>query len=374
MKIRALSLVACLFAVFQSAGAATVNLYVDTDSGNNTNNGSSWVLAFKNAYNAVIAIPTPISSPYVVHCRGTTADTNAYGVSGRGSTSVNTITIQTDLADRHSGVWDDSKYHMVFDNKTGVGANDDFVNFYGIQFNSIYGATGGHTMDMHPSASGVQKVAYCIFKATITGNPTDFVAVHSGDYGTLYAWNNIVCGYKNGSQSLLIAFTGYRKTYLYNNTIYNCGTGVYLPSSVTNIVAVNNLFVSVNQVSMGGYGAFAAGTDYNATDNAGLCVTGGQGNGLAFCVNGSGDTHEQVSVSTTGLFTDAVNGNFSLTATSSAQVKGTAATDPGSGLFSDDITGSTRTGAWDIGAFEYVGVIGATTNTIGTATLGTSSL
>lgn len=323
---------------------ATVDLYVDTDNGSDSNNGSSWSLAFKSCYGAVVAIPSPIAAPYVIHCRGATADTLAYGVLGKGTTAINTITIQTDPSDRHAGVWDDTKYHMVFDNKGGVGANDDFVNFYGIQFNSIYGTAGGHTLDMHPSTNGVQKVAYCIFKATITGNPTDFVAVHSGDYGTLYAWNNVVYGYRNGSNPLLIAFTGYRPTYLYNNTIYSCYTGIYTPTPPNLVVAVNNLFVGVHDAAMGGGGALAAGTDYNATDASYLwqppmTVTGGDG------------VHEQLNVNTNGLFVDAGNGNFNLTATGTAQVRGAGQANPGAGLFLDDITGRQRQAPWDIGAF-----------------------
>ena len=51
-------------------------------------------------------------------------------------------------------------------------------------------------------------------------------------------------------------------------------------------------------------------------------------------------------------FTDYANGDFSLK--SDSVCVGAGVDDPGSGLYSDDILGNTRTSPWDIGAFEYV--------------------
>ncbi len=324
-----------------------VDLYVDTDNGNNANNGTSWALAKANLNNAIAVIPTPVTQAYVIHCKGATADTVAPAVLGHSTTAANTITIQVDQADRHYGVWDDTKYHMEFVNKGGIGLNDEFVNVYGVQFRTVSTTDAGHTMDCHPSTSeSVQKIAYCIFKGEISAD-TDMVAIHSGTTGTQYSWNNIVYGYRNGTADLCIAFTAYRPTYLYNNTVYDCRTGVYAPTYTDRAHLVNNLFVSVTNVSMGFNGGLASDSDYNATDSAsmGLSVTGG------------GGSHNKTSISTTNLFIDAAATprNLHLTANGTADVVRAALSDPGAGLFADDIDGVTRTGAWDKGADQQQG-------------------
>jgi hypothetical protein len=57
-------------------------------------------------------------------------------------------------------------------------------------------------------------------------------------------------------------------------------------------------------------------------------------------------------------FVDAANDDFHLLSTDTG-AKDHGLTDPGSGLFSDDIDGQARSGTWDIGADEFVAATSA---------------
>lgn len=77
------------------------------------------------------------------------------------------------------------------------------------------------------------------------------------------------------------------------------------------------------------------------------------------CASDDGDGTNAVDISPGAIeaddwaacFTDYANGDFSLK--SGSVCIGAGVDDPGSGLYSDDILGNTRTSTWDIGAFEY---------------------
>ncbi len=79
-----------------------------------------------------------------------------------------------------------------------------------------------------------------------------------------------------------------------------------------------------------------------------------------YCASDDGDGTNAVDISPgateaddwAACFTDYANGDFSLK--SDSVCVGAGVDDPGSGLYSDDILGNTRTSTWDIGAFEYV--------------------
>ena len=75
---------------------------------------------------------------------------------------------------------------------------------------------------------------------------------------------------------------------------------------------------------------------------------------IDYCSSDDGDgTNAVTPADWSTVFVDYTNGDFHLKSTDTDLI-GAGVDDPGSGLFSDDIDGETRTSVWDIGADEYV--------------------
>jgi len=161
------------------------------------------------------------------------------------------------------------------------------------------------------------------------------------------AWNNIIYDFSTASYSdagiLIQNTTGTSE--LYNNTIQNSKYGLIVPS-IAITIAKNNLMSSCATAANGN---FAAGTDYNATDNA----------SMAYTVTGGGNIHDRLSQTFT-FFNEGTD-DFRL-ASGDAGAKDFGVTDPGGGLFSADIIGTSRPvgSAWDIGAYEAAAAGAAT--------------
>jgi hypothetical protein len=341
-----------------SAGAV-VHRYVDTDNGNNSNNGSSWALAKADLYRAMASVGT-VSDAVVIHCRGSVADTNQVPGYNNSTTSEWPLTIQVDQEDRHDGVWDETKYRLVITDKTAFTVINKFQNIYGLQIKLVaVSNTYFHALSLNATTNseGIINIAYNIIRGDLGAVAEDNVAIHTANnQSTNYIWNNVIFGFVNGAESLCIAGALYGNDIAHNNTIYNCYTGFYNGVGSTNkVLSVNNLFVNVPRPLAGNFtGTFQAGTDYNATDGAALLIS-------PMTVTGGDGAHEQLNVSTAGLFVDAGANNFNLMAASSVQVRGAGKSDPASGLFSDDITGAERSIPWDIGAFKYTSAPALTT-------------
>lgn len=160
-----------------------------------------------------------------------------------------------------------------------------------------------------------------------------------------------------------------------NNTYENClshsnagagfiGTGRY--ATLRNVTAVNNSTYGIRNQETNPvfYSSFTAtncvaygNTTADWEDASGADKWTGTGTGY----NGSGDGTEPgatgaVSTVASTDFTDYSGGDYSVSGTGSALYD--AGTDL-SGTFTDDITGATRS-QWDIGAYEYISVGGAT--------------
>jgi len=120
--------------------------------------------------------------------------------------------------------------------------------------------------------------------------------------------------------------------YIYNNTIIGVwGVGIYGDNNGDRLHYVRNNLISGAAVATT---ENASRCDYNATNLSSLGYTA--------------SAHDRVSQT----FSFVSSTDHALTGADTG-AKGYGASDPGSGLFSDDINGTTRTGSWDIGAFEY---------------------
>jgi hypothetical protein len=153
-------------------------------------------------------------------------------------------------------------------------------------------------------------------------------------------WNNLVYGWIGGSGSRGIMFNsgnGYEKNwYIYNNTVYNSGSGIFVGGSGTHI-AKNNIAQSCTDGYSGS--VFDSSSDYNISDLA----------------NDAPSPSYRPNLATDVTFVDEPNDDFHLASTD------TEAKDAGTNLsadadlpFSTDIDGQARTvNAWDIGADEW---------------------
>lgn len=129
--------------------------------------------------------------------------------------------------------------------------------------------------------------------------------------------------------------------FIYNNTFYNCGSFGINGQSGTTYSVKNNAFLSNNsdgqQVSLSGTPT-VANNAYSGSWNG-----GGTGN---------------VSGLAAADFGDPANGDFTVAAGSKLI---DVALDLSATGFSDDYTGATRTGTWDIGAYERGASAGSVT-------------
>ena len=269
------------------------------------------------------------------------ADTTAVTIDGW--TTDATRYIQIEAASSHGGKWNDSIYRLIIANSAGLNCIERYTRVYGLQVN-VTAVDALYQWGINVAPDGI--VAKCIVKGM--GSSTAY-AYHNGihinaDTYTFYVYDNIIYDWKSSDVNggIGVHFTAFTSTcYFYNNTIYNCTRGMlWVYGSIT---AINNIIRLCDPAASG---TFAAGTDYNATDNASMNYT----------VTGSGNTHDRLSQTFT--FVNEGADDFHL-ASNDAGARDYGVTDPGSGLFSDDIDGQTRTGTWDIGADEYVAAGGS---------------
>lgn len=272
-------------------------------------------------------------------------DSTAVVINGWTTTASDYIKIYTPTAERHAGVYTTSKYRMDVGANTAITINEDFVRVFGLQiYHSNTAVDNRHGIDISgTSTSAVIHIGYNILRGNNNGGWYDSgVNTTSTATGTVYIYNNIIYDWgRSGSAAYAgICINAFSPTtldaYIYNNTIQNCHYGISRLDA--DIIAVNNLFSA--SVTADASGTFAAGTDYNATSRA----------SIGYTVTGGGNTHDRLSQTFT--FVDGTNKDFHLQS-SDAGAKDYGVSDPGSGLFSDDIDGATRTGSWDIGADEY---------------------
>lgn len=177
----------------------------------------------------------------------------------------------------------------------------------------------------------------CILRRTGTNADGQCGFYSQAPSGDFYLTNNIVYGFPN---SVGIGFSdgdNYHRHFVFNNTVYGCATGfqhgTWYPTK-------QSLYFT-NNMSIGNT------TAYN--------LRGDNGSARAvedFADNIASDTSSPNNEwdSQTVVFADAAGGDFRLLSTDPGVDAGTDL----SAYFTTDAAGNTRTGTWDIGAFEYV--------------------
>ena len=266
-----------------------------------------------------------------VYIVGWTTDADNYPViRGAGS----------DKTSSNTGKWSTERYRMVLPSADSakLEIEEAYVRIDGIQMEVTFDSiTTAYVTRLWGEADYVL-ISNSIFKVILSGTNSDLWGIYAGA-DDVKIWNCVFYDFINSTDSVAGINIKTAIGYVYNCTFHNCFEGI--KSDVNKCIAVNNLFVGCT--SPCGGDTFLAGTDYNATDGATIDYT----------VTGSGNTHDQVDQEVT--FVNEGGDDFHL-ASNDVGAMDLGKSDPGSGLFSDDIDGVVRTGAWDIGADEYVAV------------------
>jgi hypothetical protein len=317
------------------------DLYVNSSAANDTGDGS--IGSPKQKLNSAVSLLDANTSACTIHCYGSAADTQAVTIANTRMASGVLLTIQTDEgANRPVGVWDTGKYRLEVSAANALYSNVTHLTVTGIQIKSTLSSSStknGITANPDASSTAVYTISKCIIRAEVSGTSDTLRAISctykaSGTM-TMYAWNNVIYDYINAGYSAIYGFwcDNSWTAYVYNNTFHNCGVGINRNNGT---LTVKNNIVDGSGDTLAYVGTMTA--DYNATDGAD---------------EGGGGDHDVTFA--TFVFNNGDNGDFSLIAGTDQTVYEGGLADPSSGLFSDDIAGTTRTSPWSIGAFEYDG-------------------
>lgn len=323
-------LLALLFCLLTTTAFATTTetKYVDPGA-TGAGTGVDWTNAYTSlsAWEAANQANLVTSdSICVVNCRGTTADTTTCDISGWTTNSTHYIQIN---GDNTTGKASTSYYRMTPPTGTDVSAltiSEGWVYINNVEFNSSGKVTGAYPPVRVLAADTLNDEVHlnsCI--------------VHSGVYtgGIRMTSNNTIvkiynCIVYNCTVATLgrgIDHRSTNSTLVYNTTVYGCTTGFYQEAGTLTLV---NCIANACTDNYSG----TITTSYSCSDAAGELSGTGDRNGT------DGDV----------TFTNTATDDYSLAvADVNATDLGTSSVDS---LFTDDITNYTRTGTWDIGAFE----------------------
>jgi len=237
------------------------------------------------------------------------------------------------VSQRHSGKWTNSAYYINF-TTNGIYVSNSYVTLDGLQMKKS--ANGTAITSNAPYASRGQ-----FLKNNIIWGAGPFTAVSygmrwTGISGDISLYNNIIYGFNYaGSYGITLSdqVVGDITPYVYNNTVYDCATGIVQDSSAyySNNISYNN-----------------ATADFTGTPKAGSAKNFSKDNTAngSNPIHGTADSKNPQFVSVTAGSED-----FHLQSNSDAKDVGADI----SSTFSKDIDTQTRPFnlLWDIGADEY---------------------
>lgn len=331
---------------------AEVNRYVDTDSGNAGNGGTSWLDAwdtFSTAESQNQNLDTA-NNYWIVHMRGSAADTTAVTIDGWTLSTDDYLEFRVDAADRHSGKWSTTKYRLSVTDATALTISDQYVKLTGLQIEVVsLSAAARRACTVTGIAAGGSwlYITYCIMR--LSADSYAYIVLNLSDADTVnaYLWNSVF--HHRGDQTA---------------------------SSNNSNVSINAANINIyNCTAFGGYQGFrgintGAGTyafkNCIATDTTSSDYLGAAGPTYDWDYNGSQDNSADDKAGDGNLtaqtfaFVDSANTDMHLTALSDGI--GDADSASVGGAFSDDIDGVARGATWDMGADQYTA--GTTTSVI----------
>lgn len=264
------------------------------------------------------------ASPEFAECYSM-EDTTGFKIDGWTTTADNYIHIYGAASDKTSsntGKWSTARYRLVASGYV-INITEEFVRISNIQISvgtiaaGIYVSCGGSNGGWYISGNVIK---------THSDGPTHGINVVNVGTG-MNIWNNIVYNFTGAASYGIYDNVSSSANYL-NNTVYNCTTGYWIQYGSP--VVKNNL-----------------------AQDCGTCFST---DGLGSASNNCSDDNTQPGTSGRNgevAFADEENADFHLDASDTVALD-YGVSDPGSGLFSTDIDGQTRSGTWDIGADEYV--------------------
>jgi len=264
-------------------------------------------------------------SAYVsIECQGG-VDSTYVVVDGWTTDSSHYVEITVVAGERHSGTYPTSGYRLEVADPGAIRINNDYVKIFWLPITATN--NGAASRGIRVYYADTITIGYCIVRGTRGASPSDAHYGISVFEGSASVFNCIVYDFPNGGVSG-IGLSSRGTLDAYNCTVHNCEMGFsssYGRGSCTNCVI------------------FECDDDFD-------------GGTIVNCASDDGDgTNAQTLDSSDGYaneFADAANHDYSLVSGSVCIDNGTS--DPGSGLYSDDIVGTSRPqgSGWDIGAFE----------------------
>jgi hypothetical protein len=247
-----------------------------------------------------------------------------------------TAASEVGTSQRHNGTWT-SGYQLSVSNATCLSLHANDVVVEGLRIRTPNLASYGVCAIYFFGNAGNYRVSKCLFRGDSSA-AYDWnlgLELEAGvGAGTVRAWNNVFFNFNgNLSSAIEIANTAWT-VYFYDNTIYGCWAGI-IQTEVDHLVAKNVVIQNSGSYAFGG-GSYAAGSDYNVTDD-------GDAPGA------NSKQYTSVSFVAPGTF------DFHLTAgDTGARDSGTDLSTDANLPFSDDLDGQARSAPWDAGADEVV--------------------
>ena len=240
---------------------------------------------------------------------------------------------------RHSGIWDTSKYHIEAVEKV-IDVWEEYVRIEGLQIRQTSVVQPGDSgIIVNATTTAEYQFSHNIIRGvTSTSWHTGIEFYTVGPSSVAYIWNNIIYDFGNSTFGYAMNPTDPDLTsYIYNNTMYNNGNGI-LEDEGAVAIAKNNI-------------AFGhTGNDYGGMDAA---SDNNLGEDTAF----AGDAnYVQTSQTAVQMFVDPSGSprDLHILSTSDAHDAGADLSGDANLPFSDDIDGESRSGSWDIGADEQI--------------------
>lgn len=286
-----------------------------------------------------------------VKCRCTNgAADGAVAVNGFTTDATRFVKIWTDPSEgyRHSGTYPSGNKYRI--EQTGsdkcITCSIKNAKIIGISASSKATGTGQYPTCFYTNVeNGVIYYDKCIARGSDNSQAGNFGwNCTSSDATTIYCTNCVAYGfYKSGGTY----YSGFRINATGTMYCYNCTSS----GSTFGFKRDGGTVVITNSIGFNNY------DDFYGTITVDHCASDDEDGTNA--VNISPGATEATDWA--ACFTDYANGDFSLkNYTGTGKVIGMGTDNPGSGLYSDDIIGTTRSSVWDIGAFEYVAGGGAT--------------
>lgn len=232
--------------------------------------------------------------------------------------------------------WNTSTSYRLRVLNTALNIQDDYVRVERIQVEFTSNASGNRYAVQVNGVNGVRLIGVLARNAGADANNVVFSLTGISSGNTVYAINCVAIGAANGDNGFQFFPTGTGAALLYNCTAVNCATGFYNASS-PGAIAKNCLSYGNVTADFGdGGGGWAAGTEFNASEDATAPGTSSR-------------------TSQTFTFVNTAGGDYHLdSGDGGAKDFGKDLSADAAFPFSDDFDGVARSGSWDIGADEIV--------------------